>query len=77
MEGQQIRVLDPTRPFKNYQYAIVTVGDDSAPKARLFLDNLARNDDKEPTFELNTVLWFAFVDRELSMTQNSRIRSTK
>ncbi len=55
VDGQQIRVLDPSRPFKDYHYAIVMTGDEVGPKERIFLDNLARNDDREPTLELNTV----------------------
>ncbi|WP_425400130.1 acyl-CoA dehydrogenase family protein [Aeoliella sp.] len=55
IEGRQIRVLDPSRPFKDYQYAIETKGNLAEPRKRLFLDNLASNDEDEPTFELNTI----------------------
>ncbi|QDT62335.1 Glutaryl-CoA dehydrogenase [Stieleria bergensis] len=55
LEGEQVRVVDPTRPFKDYQYAIQFRGDEAAPKAAVILDNLSRNDENEPIFELNTV----------------------
>lgn len=61
LEGEQIRVLDPTRPFKDYQYAIQFRGDDAAPKATVILDNLSRNDENEPIFELNTVFTIKIV----------------
>lgn len=55
LKGEQVRVLDPTRPFKDYQYGIQFQGDDAAPKATVILDNLSRNDKDEPSYELNTV----------------------
>ncbi|MHC2065897.1 acyl-CoA dehydrogenase family protein [Bremerella sp. T1] len=61
MEGEQVRVLDPTRPFKDYQYGIRFHGDDAAPKAIVILDNLSRNDENEPIYELNTVFTIKIV----------------
>ncbi|WP_182871198.1 acyl-CoA dehydrogenase family protein [Rhodopirellula sp. JC639] len=61
VDGNQVRVLDPTRPFKDYQYGIQFQGDDAAPKATVILDNLSRNDEDEPLFELNTVFMIKIV----------------
>ncbi len=53
--GRQLRVLDPKRPLKDYQYSIEYQGAPAAAKERVFLDNLALSDEKEPTLELNTI----------------------
>lgn len=61
MGGEQVRVLDPSRPFKDYQYGIRFHGGEAAPKAIVILDNLSRNDENEPTYELNTVFTIKIV----------------
>ncbi len=71
MEGEQVRVLDPTRPFKDYQYGIRFRGDDSAPKANVILDNLSRNDENEPIYELNTVFTIKVVGVRDHMNNSS------
>jgi alkylation response protein AidB-like acyl-CoA dehydrogenase len=80
LEGEQIRVLDPTRPFKDYQYAVQFRSDDSAPKAIVILDNLSRNDENEPLFELNTVFTIKIVgvpddDNNPSMASVDQIKT--
>lgn len=55
IEGRQLRVLDPKRPFKDYQYALEYSDGPAANKRRVFFDSLASNDEKDPTFELNTI----------------------
>lgn len=54
-DGLQLRVVDPTRPLKDYHYGIEAEGDATEPKKRLFLDNLFSHDANEATNELNTV----------------------
>ncbi len=61
LHGEQVRVLDPTRPFKDYQYALQFRGDGATPKTTVILDNLSRNDENEPVYELNTVFTIKIV----------------
>ncbi len=64
VEGGQLRVLDPTRPLKDYQYVLDYQGSESAPKSRVFLRNPTRDDANAPTFELNTVFTITLQGRE-------------
>lgn len=55
INGRQIRVLDPSRPLKDYQYKIQVEGNQAEPNKRVFLKNAVLRNDRELTYELNTV----------------------